>query len=290
MKIGVIVDCLKLPLMEGIKKTKEIGAEGIQIYAVDGFVTPDNLKGEKRTDFSKYIKDCGLEVSALCGDFGGHGFQIEADNPQKIEASKKILDLALDFGSNIVTTHFGIIPHDKNDPIYKAIYNATLRLEQAGKELGGYFAIETGSETSKNLSEFLQELNCKHVAVNYDPANLLMVHGEDPVAGLDNVNGRIVHTHAKDGIFNKAIDPKLVYGYPGFKGMSHEDISEMVSSGEYFTETALGDGKVDFPKYIKKLKDIGYNGYLTIEREAKGNPVEDIGKGVAFLKNILSQI
>ncbi len=285
MKIGVIVDCLKLPLFEGIKKAGEIGADGIQIYAIDGFVTPENLDKEKRREFKKYISDCGLEVSALCGDFGGHGFQIAADNAERVEKSKRILELALDLDCNIITTHFGIIPEDEKDPIYKAIYDATIQLDLIGKDMGGYFAIETGCETTSALAKHLKNCNCRNVAVNYDPANLIMVHGEDPVEGLDNLKEYIVHTHAKDGVRYKPVDPKYVYGYPGLKGMSHEDIFEMVSSGEYFKEVPIGSGSVDFDKYITRLNEIGYTGYLTIEREVNNNPVEDIAKAIEYLKN-----
>ena len=56
---------------------------------------------------------------------------------------------------------------------------------------------------------------------------------------------------------------------------------------EYFTEVPLGEGKVNFPKYIAALKDIGYNGFLTIEREVGADPAKDIGMAVNFLKGLI---
>jgi L-ribulose-5-phosphate 3-epimerase len=122
------------------------------------------------------------------------------------------------------------------------------------------------------------------VSVNFDPANMVMVTGDDPVQGVYTLKDYIVHTHVKDGIRHREIDPREVYGSLGFEPMDHGRISEMVSSGLIFEETPLGLGKVDFDTYFKALKDIGYKGYLTIEREVGGQPEEDIRKAVQFIK------
>jgi L-ribulose-5-phosphate 3-epimerase len=73
-KIGVMVDSFRLGLMEGIQKAKEVGASGIQIYAVSGEMAPENLTASRRKEILDVIRSNGLEVSALCGDLGGHGF------------------------------------------------------------------------------------------------------------------------------------------------------------------------------------------------------------------------
>ncbi|MCQ2432802.1 MAG: TIM barrel protein, partial [Clostridia bacterium] len=52
---------------------------------------------------------------------------------------------------------------------------------------------------------------------------------------------------------------------------------------EYFKEVPLGQGHVDFDKYLAALADIGYEGYLTIEREVGADPVADIRTAVDFL-------
>ena len=44
---------------------------------------------------------------------------------------------------------------------------------------------------------------------------------------------------------------------------------------------------LDWPNYIKALKDIGYNGYLTIEREVGADPAADIAMAVDFLKKYI---
>lgn len=283
-KIGVITDSFRLGLRESLAKAKAVGADGVQIYAVSGEMDPANLSPSARRELRQYIEDLGLEISALCGDLGGHGFQDKTANPDKIEKSKRILDLALDLGTNIVTTHIGIIPQDKNSEIYAAMQQACEELSTYANSVNGYFAIETGPETAAHLKEFLDTLTGRGMSVNFDPANMVMVTGDDPVQGVYLLKDYIVHTHVKDGIRLREVDPREVYGSLDSEGLDHEKIAEMAATGSAFRELPLGEGNVDFPAYFKALQDIGYTGYLTIEREVGTNPEEDIRKAVEFIK------
>jgi sugar phosphate isomerase/epimerase len=283
-KIGVIVDSFGIGVKAGLLKAKEVGAEGVQIYAVSGEMDPANLSPAQRRELKSYIESLGLEISALCGDLGGHGFQDVGANPAKIEKSKRILDLAKELGTNIVTTHIGIVPDDKNGATYAAMQQSCEELSQYASSMGGFFAIETGPETADHLKGFLDTLSSKGVSVNFDPANMVMVTGDDPVRGLHILKDYIVHTHVKDGIRYKEVDPREVYGSLGYEPMDHGKIAKMVSSGEIFREVPLGEGKVDFKAYFQAIQDIGYTGYLTIEREVGDQPEVDIRKAVDFIK------
>lgn len=284
-KIGVIVDSLRLPLYEGLKKAKEIGADGVQIYAVDGGMAPENMSPVARKELRNYLDSIGLEISALCGDLGGHGFQDAVLNEEKVEKSKRILDLAVDLGTNIVTTHIGIIPENQNSKVYEAMQKACEELGVYAKSLDAFFAIETGPEKANRLKSFLDSLSTNGVSVNFDPANMVMVTGDDPVEGVKLLRDYIVHTHVKDGLQLKAVDPRDVYGYLGYGGgVDHAKIAEMVSSGEYFREMPLGQGQVDFTNYFDALKEINYSGYLTIEREVNLDPIKDIADAVQYIQ------
>lgn len=282
-KIGVIVDSFKLPVREGLLKAKEVGAEGVQIYAVSGEMDPDNLSTAQRKELKAYIADLGLEISALCGDLAGHGFQDSEANPSKVEKSKRILDLAIELGTNVVTTHIGIVPEDSNSKIYADMQAACEELSQYANSLGAYFAIETGPEPAAQLKQFLDTLSGDGVSVNFDPANMVMVTGDDPVQGVYTLRDYIVHTHVKDGVRYREVDPRIVYGSLGFTPMAHENIAKQLEEGKIFEELPLGQGKVDFPAYFKALQEIGYEGYLTIEREAGDNPERDIAQAVQFI-------
>ena len=142
---------------------------------------------------------------------------------------------------------------------------------------GAFFAIETGPEPAERLKTFLDGLSSKGVAVNLDPANLVMVTGDDPVQAVYTLKDYIVHTHAKDGRMLRKTDPRVIYDFFAEGGIGDLRLDE------YFKEMPLGQGGVDFDGYMKALEDIGYTGFLTIEREVKENPAADIALAVEFL-------
>lgn len=284
IKVGVMVESFRLGLKSGIEKAREIGAQGIQIFATKGEATPDNLSRSERRGLKDFVSSRGLEISALCGDLGGHGFENADDNNWKVDKTKEIMELACDLGTNVVTTHIGVIPRDPEEQIYKNIYEALDVLGRYGEKIGIYIAIETGPESSKELRDFLDKLHNDYVKVNFDPANLVMVTGDDPVEGVKELAPYIIHTHAKDGVRIKAISPRIIYNYFAEGGIEDLRLSD------YFVEKPLGEGDVDFPKYLSTLRDIGYRGFFTIERETGKNPVEDIEKAVIFLRNLQKKV
>ena len=259
--IGVILDSFRVDIPTALKKAVEVGAQGIQVYSTYGEMSPENLVGQKRKDFLKMVKDNGLVISALCGDLG-HGFGNAEKNPELIERSKRILDLAKELETNIVTTHIGVVPNDR----YKIMQEACFQLAQYADSLDAHFAIETGPEIAVTLKGFLDALHSTGVAVNLDPANLVMVTGDDPVQAVYTLKDYIVHTHAKDGKRNYYRAPEEVYGLVE---------SEMLASPSF----------VELP--LKALEDIGYKGFLTIERETGDKPEADIRKAANFLKDLM---
>ena len=276
--IGVIIDSFRLPIKDAVKKAAEVGAQGIQVYSTRGEMAPENLDAAARAEFKKLVEGNGLVISALCGDLGGGGFSFADRNPEKIEKSKRILDLAKELGTNVVTTHIGVVPEDKNHDRYKVMQEACYELSRYADEIGAHFAIETGPETSAVLKDFLDSLGSTGVGVNLDPANLVMVTGDDPVGAVYNLQKYIVHTHAKDGVQNFVEDPEIVYG------LKKRPV-DVIVTGDSFDEVPLGEGSVPWDGYLKALDDIGYRGFLTIEREVGDNPAEDIRKAVKFLED-----
>lgn len=277
-KIGVMSDSFKLPIREGIKKARKLGAEGIQCYAVQGEMAPEHLDADGRAFIRRLCADNGLVISALCGDLGGHGFQIPEENAIKIPKSKAIVDLAVDLHTNVVTTHIGVVPDDTESPTYAI-------MAEACREIGDYawkhnvrFAVETGPEPPARLKKFLDTVGSEGMAVNFDPANLVMVLGEDPVKGVHTLGNYIVHTHAKDGIHIKPCDPVKLYASFAVGGI------DGFNYGEYFNEVPLGEGEVDWDAYLAALSEVSYQGFLTIEREVGEDPVKDIALAVSFLK------
>ena len=271
--IGVILDSFQKSIPESLKIAADMGAKGIQVYSTYGELSPRKLTGSKRRDFLNMVKDHGLVISALCGDLG-HGFGNPEKNPQLIEDSKRILDLAKELETDIVTTHIGVVPSDPSHPRFRIMQDACGELAAYADSLKAHFAIETGPETSATLKGFLDTLHSTGVAVNLDPANLVMVTGDDPVQAVHNLKDYIVHTHAKDGRKLYDLDPEIIY-----RVVEADPVTNPA-----FIELPLGEGDVPFEPYLKALDEIGYHGFLTIEREVGDDPTRDILAAVDYLK------
>ncbi len=276
--IGVMLDSFRTDTVTAIKKAAALGAVGIQMYSTTGENSPENMTASRKHEVMSAMDANGLVFSALCGDLG-FGFTDPKRNPELIEKSKRILYLAKELGTDVVTTHIGVIPKDKDHPRYKIMQEACHTLAEYADSLNAHFAIETGPETADVLRMFLDSLESRGVAVNLDPANFVMVTGDDPVKAVYTLKDYIVHTHAKDGIkiFDK--DPEMVY---------HLVEDALAHLGSAFREVPLGEGSVDFKNYIAALDSVGYKGFLTIEREVGDNPEGDIKTAVTFLRGIIN--
>ena len=276
--IGVILDSFRTPLYEAMKSAHALGAEGFQVYATRGELDFRTVTPAQRKEYLRMAKDLGLKVAALCGDLG-HGFGDAAANPGLVESSKRILDMALEMETDIVTTHIGVVPADPNHPRYRIMQDACGQMAEYADKCGAHFAVETGPETAEVLGSFLDSLHSTGVAVNLDPANLVMVAGDDPVKAVRRLGKYIVHTHAKDGkkLYDK--DPEIIYG------LRPDDPSKLDDPS--YIELPLGEGDVPFPAYLDALQAEGFSGFLTIEREAGETPEKDIGLAVNFLKGII---
>lgn len=279
--IGVILESFKTDRSTAIQKAAALGAQGIQMYATNGANSPENLTAAARRALLDEVKSQGLVFSALCGDLG-HGFGTKELNDGLIEKSKRILDLAKDLETNVVTTHIGVVPADKNHERYKIMQEACFALASYADSIDAHFAIETGPEPSAVLKEFLDGLHSTGVAVNLDPANLAMVVGDDAAEAVYNLRRYIVHTHAKDGKMYRYVDPEYVYRIV-------HPVPEEIRRERAHEELPLGTGSVDFDKYLKALEEIGYRGFLTIEREVGENPEADIYTAKQYLETVIGR-
>ncbi len=111
-----------------------------------------------------------------------------------------------------------------------------------------------------------------------------MVTGQDVVEAVFLLRDSIVHTHVKDGVMLRKTDPKIIYDCFAEGGI------EALNVADYFTETPIGEGNVPFRAYLNALKEIKYDGFLTIEREAGSEPIGDIENAIAYIKNLLEEV
>jgi sugar phosphate isomerase/epimerase len=183
----------------------------------------------------------------------------------RISALKLAADVARDCGIPAVLTHCGFIPENPNDPLYPQAVKAVREVASHCKEQGRLFLCETGQETPITLLRMMQDVGLDNVFVNLDLANLILYGKGNPVDAMDVLGDRVRGIHAKDGLF--PTDPKNL--------------------GK---EVPIGEGKVNFPVVLKRLKQANYKGAMTIEREIQGDrQKKDIAQSKAFLETLIAK-
>ncbi len=183
----------------------------------------------------------------------------------RIRTLKKGSDFARRMGVRQMITHVGFIPENPGDPLYPDVVAAVREVACHCRRNGQYFLFETGQETPITLKRTIEDVGEDHVGVNLDPANLILYGKGNPVDALDVLGAYVRDVHAKDGL----------YPTDGYRlGM----------------ETPIGEGRVDFPALIRRLKAIGYDGPLTIEREITGEEqIRDILRAREYLLSLIDE-
>jgi sugar phosphate isomerase/epimerase len=176
-----------------------------------------------------------------------------------------VSDFAAEMAVPGVATHIGFVPEDDHDEDYLAVREVVRRVcDHAGKH-GQTFALETGQETAETLRRFLIDVNRENLRINFDPANMILYGTGDPLEALHALQRHVVTVHCKDGDW----PPRAFKGALG-------------------TERPLGEGSVGIDRFVKALKDAGYTGPLTIEREASDpqERLKDIRMAVGLLEKL----
>jgi sugar phosphate isomerase/epimerase len=221
------------------------------------------------------IKETGIEVTAINCSGPGHLVYDFYQGPEtiglvppkfrtaRIKQLKAASDFAKKLGVKGVHTHCGFIPENPNDPNYADTVTALKEVIGYVRENGQIFLYETGQETPITLLRAILDVGLDNQRVNLDTANLILYGKGNPADALDVLGKYVGGLHAKDGLFPTS--PK-----------------------ELGEEVAIGQGKADFPKLIKRLKQLQYTGPITIEREIDGpQQGEDIRKSKTYLEGLI---
>lgn len=276
-KIGVLLDNYNLPLYYALEKASKSEVDGVQFYLSNHKMSSCSLTMDKIKATKFMLKSYPFEIASICGDLGGDGFQKRKDNYRKVIEMKKIIDAANLFETNIITTHIGVLT-EQNSVNNCVIADAMIDICSYAERKGVYIAVETGPEKSWILSSFIHSLGERNLRVNLDPANLVMVQREDPVKAVKNLGDLIIHTHVKDGVNRKICNSQSIYD--AINGKNDLNLEN------YFIETPIGTGTVDFKRYLSSLKNIHYKGYLTVECELHGERELYISNGINYIREM----
>ncbi|MFQ6099248.1 MAG: sugar phosphate isomerase/epimerase family protein, partial [Armatimonadota bacterium] len=268
MEVGVFLS--STGIMDPFEATKKLGELGVKSCQV-GFQPPEFYTAENAASLKACMEENGV-TPTLC--FCGFQDESYADVaavretvgylnpdtlPERMDITMKVIDFAWDLGAEGIAAHIGFVPPDKNDPGHKRLVETVQKIADAAKAKGLNFHLETGQERAHELLEFIHEVDRDNVFINFDPANMILYGMDKPIEALELLKDYVRSVHCKDGVWP-------------------------TEEGKLGEERPLGAGQVDIPAFVAKLKEIGYTGPLTIEREAGDDRIGDILKAKALLE------
>lgn len=252
-----------------VKQLKEIGLKRLQIdldpfrdHAATWTNAGDIFEQSEITLVSGMFRTVGEDYSTLETIRRTGGLVPDATWEQNWKNLQITVKNAQQLGLTMVMTHAGFLPHDPADPDFDKLIQ---RMRQVGRlfaDHGIMLCCETGQETAASLVAFLDQLDEPMVAVNFDPANMLLYNNGDPIAALRTIGKRVRSCHVKDANVTKV---------PGTWG----------------EEVTVGTGQVNWPAFFATMAEIDFPGYFCFEREAGNQRVADISAGRKFVEQVL---
>jgi sugar phosphate isomerase/epimerase len=158
-----------------------------------------------------------------------------------------------------VLTHVGFVPH-KGKPGYDTMLSRVREVAGILDRHGCTLIMETGQERAAELRRFLEDLAAPNIAINFDPANMILYGAGDPIEAIAILAHHIRHVHVKDA--TASARPGEAWG----------------------EEVPFGTGQVGAKRFLAALDGIGYRGPLAIEREAGEQRMQDIRTAIAALQ------
>ncbi len=259
--------------LDQLRQVRDLGFASVQIAAPSEDVLKDR---QRSTALIRDIHSVGIEVTTV---FAGFSEESYADIPtiretvgylnpslreERIRKTERISDFAKALGVDKVAAHIGFVPEDPDHPDHQAMVACVRRVADYCGRNGQDFCLETGQETASALRHFLQALSRDNVKVNFDPANMILYGSGEPIEALGIAGDYVVSVHAKDGKWP-----------PG--------------EGQLGAEYPLGKGDVGMAGFVAKLKQIGYRGPVTMEREIPDwdQKVRDLVQGKKLLESLM---
>jgi sugar phosphate isomerase/epimerase len=117
------------------------------------------------------------------------------------------------------------------------------------------------------------------LGVTYDVGNCLMA-GEDPLAMLEQVAPRVAHVHVKDWTILPATA----------QGATRPEGALIGLDGRSYCGAVFGEGELDLRAILGRLAGLGYEGYLSLEYEGRGDPWQAVQRGLAALRAMVAAL
>ena len=269
MPIGVFTS-IGSGLGASLDAVKQLGVHTVHLHAPPA----DLRRPEKAAEIRDQFADAGIAVTVVFCGFEGESYETipvvqetiglvpEATRAKRLKETLEISDFAKALGVDVIAMHLGAVPENPNHEDYPTIVGAVREVCDHCRDNGQGFHLETGQETVEALIRFIQAVGRENLAINFDPANMILYNAGEPIDALKKVGIYVKSVHCKDAKKTRFPDQK------------------------WYEDCPLGEGDVGMDDFVRTLKEIGYDGPLTIEREYSEDQAGDIHEAVKLLERL----
>lgn len=258
----------------GLGAVRGLGVSTVHLHAP----TADCRTPERTAEIKVQFAEAGITITVLFVGFEDDdyttvdrvvetvGLVPEAQRQARLRETLELADFAAELGVDAIGMHLGFVPHDVASTSFGDIVAVTRTVCDHCAGNGQRFHLETGQETADQLFTFIQAVERDNLAVNFDPANMILYGAGEPLEALDRVGAYVRSVHCKDACKTRQ------------------------SGQPWYEDVPLGQGDVDIEAFLRKLKDLGYEGALTIEREYAPDQAGDIEAALRLLEGLRARI
>lgn len=303
MKLGFLTGCLQMSLSDKIAFAKKTGFESIEIscwpkvndrdYAGSD-IDVANLTKNEADIILKEVKENNLEISSLAYydnmlDQNTEKRKAFNEHLKNVILAAELLNVELvgtfagkDFSKSIAE-NFNLFEKIFGELVsFSEEHHVKLMIENCPMPGWNEDGLpSTISYSPEFWDEMFKRVPSKSFGLNFDPSHLNWLQ-IDYLMCLEKYKDRIFHVHAKDSVLVK--EEVSYYGIFGKKlNRQHpEDLG-------WFIPKIPGLGDISWPNFIEKLREIGYNGYISIEHEDRSfqGTNENIIRGLNYSYNHL---
>jgi sugar phosphate isomerase/epimerase len=270
-----------MSVFDWIQMARQLPVDGLEMY--DGFL--ESFDPPYMDRVHKAIEQCGFAMPLMCcsSDFTQPD---AAARRRAVEREKQLIDVTLALGGKFcrvlsgqrrpeVTREQGItwvVESIRECAEYAANLGITLAIENHYKD--NYWTHPEFAQKQEVFLEILARVDSPNFGVQYDPSNTLLA-GEDPIELLKRVKHRVVTMHASD----RHLKP----------GHSLDELRQQEDSVGYasiLTHGVIGKGLNDYPKIFSLLREVKYDGWISIEDGMNG--LEEIRESAEFLRPFMA--
>lgn len=218
------------------------------------------------------LKNLGMKVGAYSV---GNDFVQQDEALRKIEVEK--VKLGVDIACRLNTKLLRVFSGNAKDGIEyetarKWIVDSFKEAAAYAEEKGVVMVLENHglfAGKSSQVKELIEEVNSISLRANADVGNFILVN-ENPLEAVKTLKEYVSFVHFKD-----------------FKQVSEKEHGYKAVDGSEYQGTVLGNGQIPMKEIVDFLYKNGYEGYLSIEYEGIGDPVEETIESIHYTKSII---